>query len=792
MKNKYSLLSGSAVAVLVMSCFATSANAQDAVEPVSEVAEDVDDGVIVVTARRRDEALQDVPIAIASIGGDALEKSQITKPEALAARVPTLNIAVGGSGSGGQLSLRGIGSSNVSAAFDSAVALDFDGVVLSSMRLVQAGFFDVAQIDVLKGPQSLYFGKSATAGVLSIRSADPTSTFEASLRGSYEFEEEGYTVEGYISGPIGDTLGYRIAGRYNKVDELYFNAAPGVANPYRGEENVNLRGTLEWEPSDSFKFNIKANYVGHENDGEIRHTQIFCGPNGVPDPLVLLGGAVVVPPGYDCNSFDNTFWLPDSAAPLGMMAPPDMDNNGGVPFNETDIYLIRSRADIALQDNLSLAIVTGYFDFESRGQDFYGYGGVFGVGTDLNHNRTEQFSQEIRLTSDNSGPFNWLLGGFYERRDILFEAAQDAVNISFLAPDPVTGATFDWRRQHYTTTDAYSAFGSVMFEPTDRLELSAGLRYTKEEKTNQIEVPFVHAVLTGPPFNFLPSGFQSPQIRFEDDNLSPEISVKYQFSDAALAYAAYKKGFKSGGIDNSALPSSGLSDIVASGDYSQLIFGSETAEGFEVGIKSMLAQDQLRLNLSLFNYVFSDLQIQSFDPVAIQYSTSNAGELRSRGGDIDLSWRSPVDGLTLAAAVAYTDAEFTESYITNAGVDLEGRSAPRAPKWSGNISFDWNIPMSNNLDLSLFGLANYSGSYFADATTFDDYVQNEYVTLDANISIGAPNERWRVSLIGNNLTDKIYVNQASGRPFRQAGVGDDLALTQNRGRQVFLELAFKY
>lgn len=792
MKNKYSLLSGSAVAVLVMSCFATSANAQDAVEPVSEVAEDVDDGVIVVTARRRDEALQDVPIAIASIGGDALEKSQITKPEALAARVPTFNIAVGGSGSGGQLSLRGIGSSNVSAAFDSAVALDFDGVVLSSMRLVQAGFFDVAQIDVLKGPQSLYFGKSATAGVLSIRSADPTSTFEASLRGSYEFEEEGYTVEGYISGPIGDTLGYRIAGRYNKVDELYFNAAPGVANPYRGEENVNLRGTLEWEPSDSFKFNIKANYVGHENDGEIRHTQIFCGPNGVPDPLVLLGGAVVVPPGYDCNSFDNTFWLPDSAAPLGMMAPPGMDNNGGVPFNETDIYLIRSRADIALQDNLSLAIVTGYFDFESRGQDFYGYGGVFGVGTDLNHNRTEQFSQEIRLTSDNSGPFNWLLGGFYERRDILFEAAQDAVNISFLAPDPVTGATFDWRRQHYTTTDAYSAFGSVMFEPTDRLELSAGLRYTKEEKTNQIEVPFVHAVLTGPPFNFLPSGFQSPQIRFEDDNLSPEISVKYQFSDAALAYAAYKKGFKSGGIDNSALPSSGLSDIVASGDYSQLIFGSETAEGFEVGIKSMLAQDQLRLNLSLFNYVFSDLQIQSFDPVAIQYSTSNAGELRSRGGDIDLSWRSPVDGLTLAAAVAYTDAEFTESYITNAGVDLEGRSAPRAPKWSGNISFDWNIPMSNNLDLSLFGLANYSGSYFADATTFDDYVQNEYVTLDANISIGAPNERWRVSLIGNNLTDKIYVNQASGRPFRQAGVGDDLALTQNRGRQVFLELAFKY
>ena len=166
--------------------------------------------------------------------------------------------------------------------------------------------------------------------------------------------------------------------------------------------------------------------------------------------------------------------------------------------------------------------------------------------------------------------------------------------------------------------------------------------------------------------------------------------------------------------------------------------------------------------------------------------------MRSRGGDIDLSWRSPVDGLTLAAAIAYTNAKFTKTYISNTGVDLDGRAAPRAPKWSGNISFDWTLPMSNNLDLNLFGLANYSGSYFADATSFDDYVQNEYVTLDANISIGSPDDSWRVSLIGNNLTDKIYVNQASGRPFRQAGVGDDLALTQNRGRQVFVELAVKY
>src|SRR3546814_5933368 len=114
------------------------------------------------------------------------------------------------------------------------------------MRLVQSWFFDVAQIDILKGPQSLYFGKSATAGVVSIRSAGPTSSLEASLRGSYEFEEKGYTVEGYVSGPISDTLGFRIAGHYKKIDDLYFNATPNVVHSHRVEKELNIRGTLDW------------------------------------------------------------------------------------------------------------------------------------------------------------------------------------------------------------------------------------------------------------------------------------------------------------------------------------------------------------------------------------------------------------------------------------------------------------------------------------------------------------------------------------------------------------------
>lgn len=180
----------------------TNAPANDAAVDAS--AENGND--IIVLARRQAETLQDVPVTVTAIGGATLDRYNVTQIADVVTRVPTLNVQVGGSGSGGQLSLRGIGSSAISAAFDSAVAFDFEGVQVSTMRLVQAAFIDTKQIDILKGPQSLFFGKSATAGVFSIRSQDPTPTWEAGAKANYEFEEHGYLINGYISGPLTQTL----------------------------------------------------------------------------------------------------------------------------------------------------------------------------------------------------------------------------------------------------------------------------------------------------------------------------------------------------------------------------------------------------------------------------------------------------------------------------------------------------------------------------------------------------------------------------------------------------------
>lgn len=792
------LMSGAAVAAIAS--MPQVAFAQDN----ETAAEESDQPVIIVQARRQNETLQEVPVTVTVIAGETLERFGVDQVADVASRVPSLNVQVGGSGSGGQLSLRGVGSSNISSSFDSAVAFDFDGVQVSSMRLVQAGFFDTAQIDVLKGPQSLFFGKSASAGVFAIRSADPTPDWEAGGSAQYEFEEKGYTVGGYISGPLGGGFGVRLAAQYNDISD-FIDLQPGTPTAHgdsRSASNFVGRATLAYDDGSRFDANLKLQYVRNENDGAIGHGDIFCGANGVADPITLLGGGVVVDPGYDCNAFDQQQFLPDAAAALAASIPtPSLAaGRNGVPFGETDVLFGRLLMNLEMSDSLKLTSTTGLLSLDATDYDCYSYGGQvpdgaggflpFGVGCSDPNNKLDQFSQEFRLTSDFDGPFNFMFGAFYETRDFLFDTAEQAANISLVAPDPITGFTTDYDRRHETETEAVSFFGSVMFDITDDLELSGGIRYTDENKTQRITLPFVHAFLSGGGA-FLATGFFSGPIEFSDDNFSPEVTLRYRAADDINLFASYKTGFKSGGVDNSALPTASLGAAAAAGDFSDLTFDSETAEGGEIGIKSQFNDRSLTLNATVYYYVFDNLQVQNFDAVAIQFSTLNAGEVTTAGVDLEWAWRTPVDGLTLSGNVAYLDAEFSDTFVTEQGFDLDGRAAARAPTWSGNFAVDWFVPVGDSLELGFNGNAVYSGSYFADESTLTDFRQDSYVTFDARVSIGDADGKWSLALVGNNLADEIWVNTAGGRPFLPVG-GDDVVLTQNRGRQIFAEARFKF
>lgn len=814
-------------AMLAVSGLSAPAFAQDAVEE--------DDGnIITVTARKQTESLQEVPVTVTAIGSDTLDKYQINEIADIVSRVPALNVQVGGSGAGGQITLRGVGTTNISAAFDSAVSFDFDGVQFSTSRLLQAAFFDVEQIDVLKGPQSLFFGKSATAGVLSVRSANPTADWEIGGKASYEFEEEGYTTGAYISGPITDTLGVRVAAEYQNIDrfvELEAGTPSVFADSGKGLENFVGRVTLQWDPADNFTANLKLNYNYNFNDSLLGHSDIDCGPNGVADDVFFGLTGTRFASNATCDIDDGLVPHPDSNPDLLVIFPgtTGADRFTGQSYNETNTFFARLALDVDLTENFTLSTVSGYLDLENEHLDNFSYVGVRPDGLPAGapapfSDALQQYSQEIRLTSDFDGKFNFMVGGYWESRNQPLQTSQNAFLATFLFPDS-RGVTFDWVADRATKTEALSFFGAGTLDITDKLELSGGVRWTDEQKTHRSSFPFVHEALTflngivGGIGLVVPEGFNTGSIKFSDSNVSPEVTLKYQATPDLNFYASYKTGFKSGGVDNSSLPTASLQlvqpgfaeqfpllfpDPVAAREaaVSSLIFESETAQGGEIGMKAIVADGAFRINAAAFFFVFDNLQVQNFDAINTRFLTVNAGELTTKGVEFDWNWQSPVEGLSFSGAVGYTDAEFTDTFLADPGpdgvggtaddIDIDGRTAARAPKWSGNFAVDWNVPLGDSLALGLGGNAAYSSSYFSGNNNFTDFRQDSFVTLDANISIGDPDGKWKLSLVGANLTDELFANTSGGRPFLEAGVGDDQVVTQNRGRQVFVEAAFKF
>ena len=781
---------------------------------VAEEAEETNENVILVIARKQEETLQDVPVAVTVLDTATLDNFRIDEAADLVSRVPALNVQIGGSGASASITLRGVGSSGISNAFDSAVALNIDGIAVSTQRLLQAGFFDVEQIEVLKGPQPLFFGKSTSAGVLSLRSANPTSDWETGGKASYEFEEEGYTVGGYVSGPISETLGIRVAAEYQDIDkfvELQDNV-PAV-DPDKGLTNFIGRVTLAWEPTDNFDANLKVNYNRQRSETLKAFTDVFCGADGVADPAVLAVFGAAFAPTHDCNISDNRFPGPDGLAQINVV-PTGLDLGGRdvtQAFNDTDLFFASLEMNIGLSDELTLSLLSGYVDMDNIYNDTFNSTGQNPDGTAAGfaapfRNTLEQFTQEARISSDFDGPFNFQVGAFYETRESGLLTAQNAfLPSAIIGPDPITGFTFDWLADRPLSAEALSFFASGSLDLTDTLNLSGGLRWTDENKDTTISFPFVHSFVSGV-LGAVSSGFFAGPIEFSDSNVSPEVVLKYSPNPDLNVYAAFKTGFKSGGVDNNTLPTGAvvlLNDpdpAVREAAADSLRFDSETSIGGEIGVRSQLANGALTLNATAFYYIFDDQQIQNFDVNIFNFDTSNAGETTTRGIDVEWRWATPLDGLNISGAASYLDAEFSDTFISIRGEDLDGRDASRAPKWAGNVAVDWAIPLGDSLELGLNSLVSYTDDYFASTSSAEGFdpitnptgniIQDSFFLVDAAISVGDPDGNWTLSLIANNLTDEIFANTSAPAPF--GGGSDDQLVTLNRGRQVFVEAKFNF
>ena len=660
-------------------------------------------------------------------------------------------------------------------------------------------------MEVLKGPQALYFGKNSPAGVVSYTTADPTEEFELQLGLGYETESEDRYYQGIVSGPVTDTLSGRLAVRF--IDDNGWLNNPAVADPavqaglppgffstgaassdtYSGEETF-IRGTLLWEPTDSVRMRTKYTY----NKNELHYSsfgsaqRILC-PTGV-------GRSSAV----DCTV--------DFNAPVHRSPPehrqvlPPM-NNADNDFTDMEMSVITNELNWHVTDNWNVTAITGYFDSEDIFAGTIDVGELFIFRSATQELNQEHISQEIRLESDFDGPVNFTVGGLWGDSEQTVEIIVAFTNI----PVPVLGPV---PQPKTTDTRTLSAFGQVDWEITDQLSLTAGARWTEEDKdftASEGGVPITNLVRNSATF----------------DDVSPEVTLSWRPTDNAMLYVGYKEGFKSGGFNGLLVPGGfNFQAMINPGFLYDVSYEPETAEGFEIGAKTEWLDNRLRINAVYYDYEYTNLQLGRFNPETNSLVVVNASELNTSGVEVDALYVAKnIEGLTLRGAISYLDTEFGnyrnapcwEGQTIAQGCsfdfdpllmrfvsqDLTGARSAYSPEWSHSWGFTYERPATAGWNWSLSVDAIYTDEHFLEQAQTPGIMQDSHWLYNAAISLADEDDTWNLTLAGRNLGDEVVLTGAYTATGTGSGTGTTVGAPADmngrvaRGRQIWLELRYR-
>ena len=790
MKTIYKALASTAA--IAAAGIAAPALAQDAVSGEAQASEQAGQyDAIIVTARRREETLLDVPVAISAVGSEQLERYAATDLQKIGQLVPQVILAkTGGGGAGASFTIRGLGSSALDAGIDQTVSLNIDGLQISRGRLVAQSFFDVEQVEVLKGPQALFFGKNSPGGVVSVRTKGATSKFEGYVRAGYEFKADERIIEGAISGPITDTLGFRIAARGSKMDGyIRNNAGPitlpsdpthpsiGAANGRDpGTKEILGRITLEWNPSNDFDATLKVFGDKLRDHGETSGTELLC--DGGSRTLDLLGGVFVADPYSDCE-LNGERTLGAFNPEIGAAYP---GSNGGVPETRYE-SLLTSLTMNYRAGGLNFTSVTGFWTYTNDGFDNFAFDSTPTVAG-ANKDHSEAFTQELRVNSDFSSMLNFAAGLFFE------DSSRNTRGNGFIAnvgTDPRYDTYHNWQLLTDNSGKTYSVFGQLILDLTDTVELAGGARWTRETKRTSVGNSYVNQ-------NFAPFGITADEGlfttgKFADEQVSPEATISWRATPETTLYAAYKTGYKSGGFSNPSILSAGQT-------INDLGFAPEKADGGEFGFKGELLDRRLMLNATVYRYTFKGLQLTSFNPSPPSFTIRNAASARTTGVEIDGAF-NVTPQFTLRGAAGYNKAKYlsfpaapcyagqtADQGCNGTTQDLSGTALVRAPKWNltGGIAYD--VDLSNDIGLGLSGDANYTSGYWLLENQNPVGWQSGFARLNATARLFQLDDAWELALIGRNLTNKYYGIAGAEKPF---GTPDAVWVNIGRPREILLQ-----
>ncbi len=782
-KRLVSLLCGTAIALQAGSAFAQSGgSAQGDSDSASGSSSD-----IIVTARKRDETLQNVPVAVTAIGSDALKTNLASDLTKLGELAPQVSIGEGGSGTGAVISIRGISSSSSDAGFDQSVLVEIDGVPFSRGTIIGTRLFDMANVQVMAGPQALYFGKNSPAGVIAIKSAEPTRDLEGYVTAGYEFVADQVYAEAAVSGPLSDTLSARLALRGSTQKGWITNVAPVLndifapaairpvsttgAVPTRMPASDEIAGrlTLQWEPSDDFKANLKFTVNSIETNSGNGNTEPYCiGATLAANAPVLLGTNPL--PGADCYADRRT----SHAGVPAVYAANHPYANGGKPYNDKIFYF--GVLDMTKSfDNFELVSTTGYYDEDFKLMnvtDWSPYATVWAAA----RYQYELFTQELRLSSDFDGPFNFMIGGYYEHSKRPFENAPDIFHAFNAAANNYASVYMT----SVTTGDYLSAFGELSWKIMPTLELSGGARWSQDKKKlDQVNVTL------GPTQQTLRPVGSHFLVDYSDSHVSPEVTLTWRPNSNHTLYAAYKTGYKSGGISNPFL-------LSAAATPDSVKFRPETAKGFELGYKGTLADGRLRFDINAYTYKYTDLQVVSADnstPI-ITFNVRNAAASKVEGVQASFDFQA-TDDLTFNGNIGVNSAKYTKfenaqcyagqtaalgcvdinpspTAVLNAQ-NLSGKRLVRAPEVTFSMGAKYDARFGSGWKATLAASGAYSSTYQATTDNAPGGIQDPYWLLNASVKIGPEDGNYELAVIGRNLTDSYYKTQAfawtaSGNP----------------------------
>jgi len=708
---------GKSLITALISTFAlsNSASAQEDTAPIARGLEE-----IIVTAQKRSQSLQDIPISISAMTGESLADSGVDTQRLLSQTVP--NFQVNNIGLFSSIYLRGVGTGYANAGLEPSIATYFDDQYFSRGSAGMWSFSDVERVEVLKGPQGTLYGRNATGGAVRVISKAPTDYFEGRIAGSIgSFDHRG--LEAMVSGPLAEGIRGRLVLQSDKNDGFVRNTDRSRPN-LNDRDQVFARAKLEWDISDNLLMKLNGYYAKKKDYDGLAFMSIYETP-------YQTGLAVGGTPGKDFYSTSVALY----------------------PDREFEIrnYGVTLRFDYTL-GNLTLSSITGYNDDKFSGPSDLDTTELELAAVFTRSATTEDFSQEFQVVSDYTGRFNFTSGLFLYQSEATYDYA---LRGDFISESPI--GSYD-----AVEIQSIAPYGEIYYDVTDKWKLTLGARYTYEEKKLADHQFFMADSFEGARSNRTIL-FDQPSNTLYFKEFTPRAVLSFQPTDDVMLYASLSRGFKSGGY-STPHPSPTLVDEV----------DTETLDAFELGWKTSFA-GRVTFNGAIFHYDYKDLQVQLMDDTGTN-ATSNAADAKINGIEADLMIYL-TDQLQLGFGGGYLDAEY-DSYagVANAfcmdvpecasgplgglGLlsfpsDLSGRDMILAPDFSGYIRAAYQHPLPQGLGLiSANILYSYSSSY--------DYTPDGFMSepskslVSAGVKWHSADDRFELTLSGQNLTDKKY------------------------------------